>query len=156
MLILSTYGLCIYLNVITYNKFPKWVSILNSCAIGIGFLIALVNINPMNTILMSGFCQLYMQGLSFIVMDQDKYSWKLEWLMLGMLFMTFASLLHRGSGRIKTRKSSLNHLLGMTTQHSEEAGYISTDDWKKFHILMAIFAVSLPVILTQWRFGWVS
>lgn len=154
LLILLSYALVIFLNVVTYNKYPKWVSILNSCAIGIGFLIALVNINPMNTILMSGLCQLYMQALSFIILEQDKYCWRLEIIMFTLLSLTFVSFLQRGSGRIKTKGSSLNHLMGMTTEYSEDVGYISTNDWKKFHILMAVFAVSLPVIITQWRFGW--
>jgi hypothetical protein len=40
---------------------------MNSVAIGLLFVVALVNINPNNTILMSSMVLLYLQGLSYVM-----------------------------------------------------------------------------------------
>jgi len=60
-------------------------------------------------------------------------------------------MLHRGSGRLKTCGSSMNQMLGMNTERSEEATYVTTNNWRKFHLLMAVVSVAMPVVIIQWR-----
>lgn len=69
--------------------------------------------------------------------------------MMFLLALTLLSMLHRGSGKIKTSTSSVNDLLQLTTQRSEEVGYISTNNWVKFHLVMAVVSMAMPVVLTQ-------
>lgn len=71
--------------------------------------------------------------------------------MITLLVLMLVSMLHRGSGKIKTPSSSFNQLLGMNTDKAEEAEYIATNNWRKFHLLMAVICISMPVVLTQWR-----
>lgn len=157
LLTLGSYSAAITLNVYEYNWLPKWLAVCNSVAIGLLFVAALVNINPNNTILLSGMVLLYLQCLSYILgmacLDTTtfKYKWTLEAVMLMLLGLLFLGMLHRGSGRIKTNSASVNHLIGLTTERSEEAGYVTTNNWRKFHLLMAVVCMSLPVLLTQWR-----
>lgn len=63
--VIGSYAAAITFNVKSYGKAPKWLAITNSVAIGMFFLAALVNINPTNTILMSGLFAFYIQILTY-------------------------------------------------------------------------------------------
>ena len=67
ILTLGSYSSAIAINVLLYDLLPKWLSVCNSVAIGVLFIAALVNINPNNTILLSGLALLYIQCISYIL-----------------------------------------------------------------------------------------
>jgi hypothetical protein len=121
ILTLGSYSSAIAINVLLYDLLPKWLSVCNSVAIGVLFIAALVNINPNNTILLSGLALLYIQCISYILgmarseISTFEYNWKLESLMIVLLGLVCMSMLHRGSGKLKTCSSSLNQILGMNT-----------------------------------------
>lgn len=67
--LLTTGGYCgaITLNVYSYSYLPKWLAVCNSVAIGLLFLVALVNVNQSNTILLSGTVLFYIEGLNYVL-----------------------------------------------------------------------------------------
>lgn len=154
---LGLYALAIWWNVESYKLIEKWLAVCNSVGIGLLFLVAFVRINPANTLLVSAPILLYIQALTYIhgrlaePSAFPMFSWPLESLALFLVFLTFLSMLHKGSGKVKTPNGSLNDLLGLTTQRTEETGYISTNNWVKFHVVLSVICLALPVILTQWR-----
>lgn len=70
--------------------------------------------------------------------------------MLKGLFILFLliGMLCQGSNRLRTRKSTLNELLALNTNASEEDNrYVSSNKWTVYHYVMMMIALTIPASL---------
>jgi hypothetical protein len=61
-------------------------------------------------------------------------------------------MLCQGSNKLRTRKSTINELLALNTNASEDDNrYVSSNKWTVYHYIMIIITATLPAAFFVWN-----
>lgn len=66
----------------------------------------------------------------------------------GFILLLLLGMLCQGGNKLRTRKSTINELLALNTNQSEEDNrYVSSNKWTVYHYIMMIITIAIPAAL---------
>lgn len=145
-----------FMSFLSFKHNPLFVSWTNVVLLVVFLIISLLRIFPANSILVSSLISVCIGVIGFYVGGDDtsneEYSPTL--LVIKYLFVLFLLLgmLCQGSNKLRTRKSTINELLALNTNSSEDDNrYVSSNKWTVYHYIMIIITITIPAALSTWK-----
>ena len=117
-----------------------------------GLVIVLLRVCKSNSLLVYSLVMIstntmgYYYRMSSMEFSQSSY----PYIQGSLIVITLLGTLGAGSNKVRTKKSSINELLGLNTSKEEEDNrYVSSNKWITYHYIFFAICLVVPCILNQ-------
>ena len=148
---ISVYITASFICFVSFQHNQTYVSVINAVFLAIFLVLAFIRTFEGNSILVAGMIGLNMNILGFYVQDDAAHNIGQDYngFLIAFKYVFFLvfliGMLGQGSSRLRTKKSTINELLALNTNKSEEDNrYVSSNKWTVYHYILTMICMGVP------------